>query len=81
MKPILGIPAVLTLFTLNSIGYPAIKPVPYRRELKELVHYEKYEMSKFRSHNDVQEWVKYQRQRAAQGGTYAIALGELKPGK
>jgi 5,6-dimethylbenzimidazole synthase len=77
MKPILGIPAVLTLFTLNPIGYSDIKPVPYRRELGDMVHLEKYDMSKFRSNNDVQEYIRYQRQRHTAGGTYAT---EGKPG-
>jgi len=76
MKPILGIPPVLTLFTLNPIGYPAIKPVPYRRELSEMVHLEKYHMSKFRSNNDIQEYIKYQRQRHAAGRTYAAGERE-----
>lgn len=76
MKPILGIPPMLTLFTLNPIGYPAIEPTPYRRELSEMVHYEKYDMSKFRSNNDIQEFIKYQRQRHAAGRTYATGVKE-----
>ena len=76
MKPILGIPTVLTLFTLNAIGYPDIKPVPYRRELSEITHYDKYDMSKFRSTPDVQEFIKYQRERHATGETYATGEKE-----
>ncbi len=58
MKPILGIPTILTPFTLNAIGYPAVDPVSLRRDLREMVHYEKYDMSKFRSNKDIQEYVK-----------------------
>ena len=76
MKSILRVPAVHTLFTLNPIGYPAIKPVPYRRELNEMVHYDKYDMSKFRSNNDILEYIKYQRQRHAKGKTYATGAKE-----
>jgi len=76
MKQVLGIPPVLTLFTLNAIGYPAIKPTPYRREFSEMVHFEKYDMSKFRSNNDIQEYIKYQRRRHAEGGTYATEVKE-----
>ncbi len=76
MKPILGIPTILTLFSLNPIGYPAIKPAPYRRELSEMVHFEKYDMSKFRSTKDIQEYIKYQRQRHAAGKTYATGAKE-----
>ncbi|MFC1873755.1 nitroreductase family protein [Chloroflexota bacterium] len=63
MKPILGIPAVITLPIFIPIGYPAIEPASYRRELSELVHYEKYDMSKFRSNSDIREFVKRLRQR------------------
>jgi nitroreductase len=76
MKPILGIPSVLDLFLLNPIGYPDIKPIPYRRELSEIVHYEKYDMSKFRSNTDILEYIKYQRQRHAEGRTYAVGEKE-----
>ena len=76
MKPILGIPTILTLFSLNPIGYPAIKPTPYRRELSEMVHFEKYDMSKLRSNSDIQEYIKYQRQRHAAGKTYATGAKE-----
>lgn len=70
MKPILGIPPVLRLFTLVPIGYPAQQPTPYRRELNEIVHYEKYDMSKFRSQDDIQEFIKYLRRRHAEGKAY-----------
>ena len=58
MKPILGIPQIISLFALVPIGYPAIQPTPYRRELNELVHFEKYDMSKYRSHEEVQEFIR-----------------------
>lgn len=74
MKPILRVPPLLTLFTLNPIGYPAIMPSPYRRELSEMVHYEKYDMSKFRSSQDILNFIKYQRQRHASGGTYKVGI-------
>ncbi len=67
MKAVLGIPSIITLFSLIPVGYPAVKPTPYRRELNELVHYEKYDMSKFRSNDDIREFVKGLRQRHAKG--------------
>ncbi len=76
MKPILGIPTIITLFALNAIGYPAVKPVPYRRDLNEMVHYEEYDMSKFRSNQDIQDFLKYQRERHAAGNTYATGAKE-----
>lgn len=72
MKPILGIPPVLRLFTIVPIGYPAHQPTPYRRELIELVHYEQYDMSRFRSQADIQEFIKYLRQRHLATGAYPV---------
>lgn len=57
LKPILGIPPVITLFALVPIGYPAQQPTSCRRELSELVHQEKYDMGKFRTQADIQEFV------------------------
>ena len=71
-KDILGIPPLLSVIVLIPVGYPAISPTPYRRELSEMVHYEKYDMSKFRSNADIREFIKYQRQRHMEGGTYTI---------
>ncbi|MDP2662682.1 MAG: nitroreductase family protein [Dehalococcoidia bacterium] len=58
IKPILGIPPVLRIFSMVAIGYPASQPAAaYRRELSEIVHYERYDMSRFRSNMDVQEFI------------------------
>ncbi len=59
IKPILGVPPIIRILNLVPIGYPAYEPkIPYRRELKEIVHYEKYDMAKYRSHEDVQEFIR-----------------------
>ena len=43
---------------MAPIGYPAYEPkTPYRWELKEIVHHEKYDMDKYRSHEDVQQFI------------------------
>lgn len=70
MKPILGIPAEIRLFTLNPVGYPAGKPAPYRRKLSELIHQETYDMSRFRSQSDIQEYIKSLRQMHEKGKAY-----------
>lgn len=70
LKPILGVPTVIRIFSMVPIGYPDHKPIPYRRKLTEMVHYEKYDMSKFRSNNDIQEYIKYLRQRHEKGDAY-----------
>src|SRR3990170_3515550 len=43
IKPILGVPPILRIFSLVPLGYPAMEPKkPYRRDLREIVHYDKY---------------------------------------
>ncbi len=76
MKQALGVPLELTLFNLNPIGYPATEPTPYRRELRELVHYDKYDMSKFMSNDDVQQYIRYQREQHTKGKTYKVGSKE-----
>ena len=59
LKPILGVPPILQLHTLVPVGYPAYEPrPPYRRNAEEFVHYEKYDMSKFRSGDQVIDFVR-----------------------
>lgn len=73
MKLFLGVPSPLTLFNLVPIGYPAHQPSPTRRELKDMVHYDKYDISKFMSMQDVQKYIKASRQGHAKGKTYAVS--------
>jgi len=73
MKPILGIPSVITLFALAVIGYPAHRPSSFRREVPELVHNETYDMLKFRSQTDIQEFVKQLRKSHLAAGAYPVA--------
>ncbi len=72
IKPILGIPSVITLFALAVIGYPDHQPYSYRREVHELVHNEMYDMSKFRSQADIQEFVKHLRKSHLAAGAYPV---------
>ena len=58
LKQILGVPPILQIHTVVPVGYPAYDPPPpYRRDLAEIIHHEKYEMSKFRSGEQVIEFV------------------------
>jgi 5,6-dimethylbenzimidazole synthase len=64
LKRILDVPDQIEIHTLVPIGYPDYEaPTPYRRELSEIVHYEKYDRSKFRTEEDIVEWIRYLRQR------------------
>ena len=50
LKPLLGIPPILHIHSIVPVGYPAAEPrPPYRRNPEEFVHFEKYDMSKFRT--------------------------------
>ncbi len=59
LKPILGVPPGIRIFSMVPIGYPAHRPKsPYRRDLEEIVHEGKYDMSKYRSHEQVQDYIR-----------------------
>lgn len=54
LRPLLGIPPVLHIHVIVPLGYPAYEPKSaYRRELEEIVHYEKYDMSKYRTGDQI----------------------------
>ena len=54
IKSILGIPEILEVHTLVAIGYPAYVPEQsWRRPLKEIVHYDHYELGKKRTAQDI----------------------------
>ncbi|MFP3974748.1 MAG: nitroreductase family protein [Dehalococcoidia bacterium] len=70
LRKLLGIPDVYTIDHIVPLGYPdeekeksdkALRPVreraPFRRELDEIVHYEHYDMQKFRSDEEVKEFI------------------------
>jgi len=58
-KDLLAIPHDLRLHELVPIGYAAYNPAPpYRRELKEIVHYEEYDQSRYRTDEDVMEFLR-----------------------
>ena len=64
IKGLLDVPDEFDIHTLVPIGYPAYEPAQgYRRELKEIVHYDRYDRSKYRSSEDVIQFIRELRQR------------------
>jgi len=64
LKPLLGVPPVLQIHTLVPVGYPDYEPrPPYRRSVEEIVHYERYDMSKFRTGDQIIEFIRKLRKR------------------
>lgn len=61
IKPILQVPAELRIFALVPLGLPAQQKTGNRRELDELVYYERFDSSRLRSQEAVLEFVKRQR--------------------
>lgn len=54
LKRLLDVPEELQIPTLIPVGYPDGKTgPPFRRKLSELIHYEKYDRSRFRSGEDI----------------------------
>lgn len=67
LKALLDIPEILEIHAIVPIGYPAYDPPPpYRRELKEIVHFEKYDRTRFRSGEDIIEFLRVLRSRTKQ---------------
>jgi nitroreductase len=66
LRPVLNLPPVLEIHTIVIVGHPAAEPPPStRRELKEIVHYEKYDRSKYRTGADIVKWLADLRQKMA----------------
>ncbi len=66
VKHILDIPDCLDVHTIVAIGYPLFWPKgAYRRDLKEMVHLEKYDRSKFRTGEEIITYIKRLRKEAA----------------
>jgi nitroreductase len=58
LKALLNVPEELTIPTIVPVGYPVRKLSPtYRRELKDIIHYEKYDLSKYRSGEDIYQFL------------------------
>ena len=76
LRSILDVPALLEIHSIVVLGYPAFEaPPPYRRELKEIVHYEKYDRSKYRSGQDVIESLRISRDNVRRQEQAAYKLG------
>jgi 5,6-dimethylbenzimidazole synthase len=59
LKPLLDIPPILQIHTMVAIGHPAYEPKPsYRRDLREIVHYEKYDRSRFRTGRQIVQYLR-----------------------
>ncbi|MFC1873133.1 nitroreductase family protein [Chloroflexota bacterium] len=59
LKPILGVPIYLQIHTMVPVGYPDYEPPkPYRRSAEEITHYEKYDMSRFRTGDKIVEFIR-----------------------
>jgi nitroreductase len=63
MKNLLGIPIEYKIYVMHPIGYPRVEPpTTYRRKLPELLHYEKYDKTKYQSHEQLRNWLATLRQ-------------------
>lgn len=66
LKRLLDIPDVISVHTIVPIGYPAYEPPPpFRRKLEDMLHYEKYDRSKYRTEEDVRDFILELRRRTA----------------
>ena len=57
-KRILGVPDLLTLVLIMPIGYPAVEPkTGVRRPLADMVHYDRYDMSKYMTNEQAVQYL------------------------
>ena len=57
-KRVLGVPDLLMLYLIIPVGYPAVEPmVGVRRELDEIVHHDRYDMSKYMSNEEIIQYL------------------------
>ena len=58
LKALLGVPHEFTIPVIVPIGYPAYDPPPpYRRKLTDIIHSEKYDRARYRSAEDIFEFI------------------------
>jgi nitroreductase len=63
-KDLLGVPKGLELYDMMAVGYPDIEPRPRLvREKVEMVHYDYYDKTKFRTEQQVRDFIAALRQR------------------
>lgn len=67
IKAILGVPDFLEIHTIVPVGYAKYEPPPLTRPLKEIVHFEKYDRSKFRSIDEIINFLRKLRKRSRAG--------------
>ncbi len=59
LKPVLGVPPFIQIHTIVPVGYPADQPAQaYRRPCEEMIHHERFDMSRFRRGDQVVEYIR-----------------------
>ena len=57
-KQVLGIPRLYKLYDAMPVGYPTYYPKPrYVKSLDEIVHYEKYDLSKQKTEEEIRDYI------------------------
>lgn len=62
LKQLLGIPEVLRVLEVFSLGYPDMEPSPKCcRDLKDMIHHERFDQSKWRKDQELKEMISSRR--------------------
>jgi nitroreductase len=78
LKELLDIPREFKIYVIIPIGYPDYVPPPsYRRGLKEITHWGKYDQARYRTDRDIREWLINLRKKTHT----SYHLDEIKPAK
>jgi nitroreductase len=66
LRVALGVPNMFRIYVVIPVGYPAYQPPQGgRRQASEITHYDRYDMSKFRSDDQILEFIENLRTKAA----------------
>lgn len=58
IKELLGIPKEMEIFDMLVMGYPDMEPIPrWVRDQDEMVHYDCYDKTKYRTDKDIKEFI------------------------
>lgn len=84
LKVLLGVPEPLRVYHMIPIGYPSstVAPRP-RRELVEIIHYEKYDRNKYRDDKEMEKFIMTITRRGSYGKKSWVEddqAGRKKPG-
>lgn len=77
LKAWLGIPAPMTIFSIAPVGFPRVRRTSARRPLEEMVHWNAYDLARYRSDAEVTALLRRRVIAIAMSGRWPQAMEEV----